>query len=102
MLPESKNGKLLFHFNPMKGKVFSSVELRKALEKGYRITSVHSALQYRKLAGLIKDYVAFFLKMKIEDTRGYTREECHKMDEAHRAMGFKINIDPAEPARTRG
>ncbi len=38
VLPDSNEGKLLFHLNPMKEKTWASVELKVALEKGYNIT----------------------------------------------------------------
>ena len=38
VLPDSTNGELLFHLNPMIENTWSSVELKLALEKGYIIT----------------------------------------------------------------
>ena len=38
LLPDNTNGKLLFHLNPLVAKTYASVELKKALEKGYVIT----------------------------------------------------------------
>ena len=34
VLPDNSNGKLLLHLNPMKEKTFTSIEAKKALEKG--------------------------------------------------------------------
>ena len=48
VLPDNANGKLLFHLNPMEAKTFASVELKRALEKGYTITKLYSALEYKK------------------------------------------------------
>ena len=48
VLPANANGKLLFHLNPMEAKTFASVELKRALEKGYTITKLYSALEYKK------------------------------------------------------
>ena len=38
LLPDRVNGKLLFHLKPMYEKTFTSVELKRALEMGYKIT----------------------------------------------------------------
>jgi hypothetical protein len=39
---------LLFHLNELKAKTFTSVELKKALELGYRITKIYRAIQYER------------------------------------------------------
>ena len=57
VLPDNSNGKLLFHLNPLKAKTYASVELKKALEKGYIITKIYAACEYNKLDGLMKQYV---------------------------------------------
>ena len=36
VLPDNSDHKLLFHLNPMKSKTFASVELKLAVEKGYK------------------------------------------------------------------
>ena len=46
----------------------TSIEIKKALEKGYKITKIYSALSYTKIPGLMKEYVGNFLKMKIENS----------------------------------
>ena len=58
----------MFHLDDMHAKTWSSVELKKALENGYTITKIHSALEYKRYTGLMKDYVACFIKMKIENS----------------------------------
>ena len=65
VLPDNSDGKLMFHLNPMYGKIWSSIELKNALEKGYKITKIYSALQYDKYNGLMKKYVGAFLKVKV-------------------------------------
>ena len=47
VLPESKDGKLLFHLERMTG-VWSSVELKKALEMGYKLDII-SGLKYKNI-----------------------------------------------------
>ena len=64
VLPDRSTGKLLFHLKPMYNKIFTSVELKLAIEKGYQVTKVHSFLQFDKYEGLMKQYVAFFKKNK--------------------------------------
>jgi hypothetical protein len=44
---------------------WASVELRRALQHGYVITKIHSALAYKKHTGLMKDYVGIFHIMRI-------------------------------------
>ena len=92
VLPDNSNGKLLFHLNPMKNKTFSSIELKYALEKGYTIDKIHSALAYNKHKGLMKDYVEFFLKIKIENNKFYTPEECERINKSHNDLGFTFEI----------
>ena len=60
--------KLMFHLEEMKETTLSSVELKKALEHGYKITKIHAALAYDKYDGLMKKYVETFIKMKIENS----------------------------------
>ena len=55
VLPDNSEGKLLFHLQPMYGKAFASVELTLALQKGYKITKIHSAIEYEKYIGLMKN-----------------------------------------------
>ncbi len=64
VLPDNSNGKLLFHLKPITDKTYTSVELRLALEKGYKITKIHSAVQYKRYNGLMKKKlcIKFLLK----------------------------------------
>ena len=57
LLPDNSEGKLLFNLNPMYQKPFTSLELKKALEVGYKLTKIQSALHYDQLNGLMKDYL---------------------------------------------
>ena len=67
VLPDNSDGKLLFHLHPMKEKTWASVELKQALEKGYTITKIHSAIAYKIYTGLMREYVGNFIKLKIEN-----------------------------------
>ena len=40
----------------------------------------------------MKDYVQFFLKLKIENNKHYTEEECNKINESHKKLGFTFEI----------
>ena len=77
----------------MVAKTWTSIELKKALEKDYEITYIYSALEYPKMDGLMKDYVANFLKMKIENSGTRTAEECNEINKNHRKLGFDFVID---------
>jgi hypothetical protein len=101
VLPDNSDNKLLFHLEPMKNKTFASVELKLALEKGYKI-KIHSAIQYDKYKGLMKDYVEYFLKVKVENNKHYTPEECLKINEAHKAMGFNFEIQSENTSKNPG
>ena len=101
ILPDNSDGKLLFHLNEMKNKTFSSVELKYALQHGYKI-KIHSALEFNKYTGLMKDYVEFFLKLKIENNKHYTEEECNKINESHHKLGFTFEIKPENTRKNPG
>ncbi len=51
---------------------------------GYTINKIHSALQYKQCNGLMKDYVAYFIKMKIENSGLMTDEECKEVNDYHK------------------
>ena len=52
----------------MKEKTWASVELKLALEKGYTITKIHSAVAHKRYNGLMREYVGNFIKMKLENS----------------------------------
>lgn len=64
VLPGNSTGKLLFRNNSMTG-TWTSVELRKALEMGHKITRIHSAVEHKRCQGLMKVYVEYFFRMNI-------------------------------------
>ena len=78
----------------MNEKTWSSVELKKALEVGYVITQIHSALQYLKLDGLMNNYAATFIQMKIENEKELTQAECDEINKYHNDLGFSFEIKP--------
>ena len=102
VLPDNTGGKLLFHLKPMYDKTFTSVELKKALEKGYTLTAIHSAAEYKRYTGLMKNYVQEFIKMKIENTKRYTEYECNTINENHKLLGFNFEIKPEDTCENPG
>ena len=102
VLPDNSNGKLLFHLNELIGKTYSSIELKRALEKGYIITKIYSALEYKRYNGLMKKYVETFIKLKVENSGEKTQEECDEVNKAHKDLGFEIEIKPENTSKNPG
>jgi hypothetical protein len=101
VLPESKDGKLLFHLNPMSG-TWCSVELKKAIEMGYVISNIHAGFKYKVIAGLMKKYVEFFLNIKTCNSGVKNAEECNALNKSHTALGLDIHISPGETSKNPG
>jgi hypothetical protein len=93
VLPEKKNNKLIFDLQPKTQQVFTSIELKKALEKGYKLTYVYRCLVFEKSTEVFKSYVANLLKMKVEasgtNLEGAALEEFIKEHEER--FGFTLN-----------
>jgi hypothetical protein len=102
VLPDNIKGKLLFHLNNMYEKSITSIELQFALKLGYKITKIHSALEFKKMRGLMKDYVEFFLKIKIENNKHYTPEECDRINNSHKKLGFSFEIKSENTCKNPG
>jgi hypothetical protein len=102
VLPDNTENKLLFHLNPMYEKTWTTIELQKALEKGYTITKIHSAVEYKRLNGLMKKYVEHFIKMKIENNGVKTQTECDDINNYHKKLGFDFEIKPEETEKNPG
>ena len=77
----------MFHLNPMFEKTWASVESKLALQN-YKITQIHSATEYKRYNGLMKDYVGCFVKMKIENTEVLNQKECEEVNEHHKKIRF--------------
>jgi len=60
-------------------KVFTSIELAKALEKGYKITHVYTTLTFDSDNNIFKSYVSDLLKKKVEASG--TKLTGKKLDE---------------------
>jgi hypothetical protein len=71
------------------------------LQHGYKI-KIHSALQFNKHTGLMKDYVEFFLKMKFENNEHYSPEQCEKINKSHNDLGFTFEIKSENTRKNPG
>ena len=76
----------------MKSKTSASIELKLAVEKGYKIDKLHAALKYNRYDGLMKKYVEFSLAMIIKNTKAYTQEECDEINKTHQDIGFTLSL----------
>lgn len=74
LLPEKRNNKLMFDLIDKTKKVYSSVELKKAIEVGYIITKIHRSLSFEKTDNIFKGYIQNFLKIKTESA-GYDDDD---------------------------
>ena len=86
----------------MKSKTFASIELKLAVEEGYKIDKLHDALECDRYNGLMKKYVEFFLGMKIKNTKAYTQEECDETNNTHQDLDFTFVIKPEETCKNKG
>lgn len=69
VLPEKRDHRLQFDLLPKISKVFSSVELKEAVEQGYTIERVYETVWWEETTrDLFKEYVLTFLKLKMQST----------------------------------
>ena len=74
VLPQRKDGKLMFDLLPKKAAVYFLPELRKAIEKGYRVTRIYKMLQFpRQTDTLFKSYVMTMFKIKVMTSREWCK-----------------------------
>ena len=63
ILPERKDGKLIFDLENKVEKEYTSVELKYAINHGYKITKIYSALEFKRYTGFMnKKTLSFSLK----------------------------------------
>jgi hypothetical protein len=74
LLPEKKNNKLMFDLVDKVKAVYSSIELKRALEIGYKITKIYKSLSFNKSNNMFKGYIQNFLKIKTESA-GYDGDD---------------------------
>ena len=79
-----------------------SVELEKALEKGYRILQIHEVWHFPETSDeLFKEYVDTFLKIK-QEASGYPKEcvteeqKQRYVDEYYEVMGIRLDPNKIE------
>lgn len=88
-LPNRTDKGLLFSLEPGQG-TFTTIELRKALQKGYKI-EILSAVEYDRTKHLMRDYVSYFLKLKTQYSGNKTQEEVDELNKFHESIG--LNMD---------
>ena len=49
-----------------------------ALEKGYNITNIHSAISYTRYTGLMREYAGNFVKLNIENSGAKHKQNVTK------------------------
>jgi hypothetical protein len=74
LLPEKKNNKLMFDLVNKDKKVYSSIELQRAIEVGYKVTKIYKSLTFEKSDNIFKGYIQNFLKIKTESA-GYSGDD---------------------------
>ena len=50
----------------------------------------------------MRKYVGNFLKIKIENTKTYTPEECDELNKTHKEQGFDFEINPENTLKNPG
>ena len=99
-LPEKKEGKLIFDLTPKRKMVFTSAELGRAVEKGYRVSRVYKSLVFEKSTSVFKQYVATLLKGKVEASGMPKADLPEFIAEHERRFGF--TLDPTKMVRNEG
>lgn len=74
LLAEKKNNKLMFDLVDKNQKVYSSIELLRAVEIGYKITKIYKSLTFEKSNNMFKEYMKTFLKIKTQ-CAGYKKDD---------------------------
>ena len=99
-LPEHKDGKLIFDLSDKNKMVFTSAELGRAVDKGYKVTRVYKALVFEKSTSVFKDYVATLLKGKVQASGMPGGNLDEFIAEHERRFGF--TLDKANLERNEG
>lgn len=100
VLPEKKDGKLIFDLLDKKNYVGTSIELKKALEIGYKITKYHRALVFEKARDdLFKSYVRDCLKTKVESSEPPKNVDAFVAEYKER---FDIDLDKSKMVQNDG
>jgi hypothetical protein len=99
LLPNKSSGKLIFDLKERIG-TWTTVELRKALELGYKILEIfHVAHFEQRSKDLFSDYVRLFLKIK-QEAAGWVKLGCSTdeekktyIDDYYQTMGIQLDAN---------
>jgi hypothetical protein len=93
LLPEKKNNKLMFDLVDKSKKVYSSIELHRAVEVGYKITKIYRSLSFEKTNDLFTGYIQNFLKIKTESA-GYDGDDIDSyIERYYNNCGVRLEKD---------
>lgn len=109
VLPEKKDGKLMFDLTDKIGGQWTVMEVLFAMSLGYRVTKIYSVLHFPdKRSDLFKAYVKQFLKIKTE-AAGWNSLGCTTPDEQavfvetyYKAMGIQLDPGSIRPQKNDG
>ncbi|KAK7590294.1 hypothetical protein V9T40_001907 [Parthenolecanium corni] len=72
---------------------WSTIEVNKAVERGYKVTDVYEVWDFEKSKDLWKGYISDFMKIKLETSpHNYSSNEEYAKD-IEEKMGIKLDID---------
>ena len=92
LLPERKDGKLMFDLAHKYNSIYTSVELKKAISLGYKITKIHKVLRFEKSTEIFKSYIRKFLKIKAE-AGGYKGNNIDEYISKYLELGIVLEKD---------
>lgn len=92
VLPEKKDGKLKFDLVNKINAVYTSVELKEAMNMGYKITKIHNSLIFEQDCNLFKSYIRNLLKKKVESSGLPKNINIQEFIEEHKKR-FDIDLD---------
>ena len=96
LLPERKNGKLIFDMVNKYNTIYTTAELLKAVQIGYKITKVYKSLKFEKTRELFKSYIRKFLKIKAE-AGGYKGDNIDEYIAKYAELGIELEKDNIKP-----
>ncbi|MEY3371094.1 MAG: hypothetical protein RLZZ392_120 [Pseudomonadota bacterium] len=101
VLPQTSDGKLMFHLKPMIGQWFSE-ELKLAISMGYIVEEIYQVYHYdKKGTDLFGDYVRFFSKIKMENSVK-DKSKINEIYEENLSARFSIKLDKSKMCYNEG
>lgn len=101
VLPQTSEGKLMFHTKPMIGQWFSE-ELKLAVKMGYKIEEIYQVYHYdNKSKDLFSGYVRFFSKVKMENSVK-NPEDCETIYQENLTAKFPIELNKSKMTYNAG